>query len=83
MYDWGNSAFQTVVITAIFPDFFGSVAAADLPPAIATSRFAWATTIAVTFIAVLGPILGAVADYRAMKKRMLGAFLGIGVVPPR
>jgi UMF1 family MFS transporter len=79
-YDWGNSAFQTVVITAVFPDFFGSVAASDLPPATATSRFGWATTIAVTIIAILGPILGAVADYRAMKKRMLGIFMAVGVV---
>jgi UMF1 family MFS transporter len=80
LYDWGNSAFQTVVITAVFPDFFGSVAAADLSPAEATSRFGWATTIAVTIIALLAPVLGAVADYRAMKKRMLGGFLVVGVV---
>jgi UMF1 family MFS transporter len=80
MYDWANSAFQSTVITAVFPDFFASVAAADLPPAVATARFAWATTVAVAVIAVLGPILGAIADYRAMKKRMLGVFMGIGVV---
>jgi UMF1 family MFS transporter len=79
-YDWANSAFQSTVITAVFPDFFASVAAADLPPAIATSRYAWATTIAVAFIAVLGPVLGAVADRRALKKTMLGAFLGIGAI---
>ena len=79
MYDWANSAFQTTVITAVFPDFFASVAAADLPPAVATARYAWATTIAVAVIAVLGPILGALADYRALKKRMLGIFMTIGV----
>lgn len=80
MYDWANSAFQTTVITAIFPDFFSSVAAADLSPATATQRFAWATTIAVAITAVLGPVLGAVADYRAMKKKMLAAFMIAGVV---
>ena len=80
MYDWANSAFQTTIITAVFPDFFAVVAAADLPPAIATARYAWATTIAVGIVAVMGPILGAIADYRAMKKRMLGAFMAIGVV---
>ena len=79
MYDFANSAFQATVITAVFPDFFASVAAADLPPAVATARYAWATTIAVAVIAVLGPILGAVADYRGLKKRMLGIFMGIGV----
>lgn len=80
MYDWANSAFQSTVITAVFPPFFSAVAAAGLPPAIATARFAWATTIAVTITAILGPILGAIADYRAMKKRMLAVFVGIGVV---
>ena len=79
MYDWANSAFQTTIITAVFPDFFAAVAAADLPPAVATARFAWATTIAVAITAVLGPILGAVADYRGAKKRMLGTFMAGGV----
>ena len=80
MYDWANSAFQATIITAVFPDFFSSVAAAGLPPAVATARFAWATTVAVTIIAVLGPILGAIADYRAIKKRLLAVFMVIGVV---
>jgi len=80
MYDWANSAFQSTVITAVFPPFFSAYAAAGLPPALATARFAWATTIAVTITAILGPILGAIADYRAIKKRMLAVFLGIGVI---
>ena len=79
-YDWANSAFQSTVITAVFPDFFASVAAADLPAAVATARYAWATTIAVAIIAAIGPMLGAIADSRALKKPMLGAFMGIGVI---
>ena len=80
MYDWANSAFQTTIITAVFPLFFSDVAAAGLAPAVATARFAWATTIAVAVIAVLGPVLGAIADYRGARKTMLGAFMAIGVV---
>ncbi|NOT25739.1 MAG: MFS transporter [Acidobacteria bacterium] len=80
MYDWANSAFQSTIITAVFPDFFASVAAADLAPAIATQRYAWATTIAVAIIAIIGPVLGAIADARAMKKRMLAAFMAVGVI---
>jgi UMF1 family MFS transporter len=79
MYDWANSAFWTTVIVAVFPPFFSSYAAAGLDPTEATARFAWATTIAVAISALLGPVLGAVADYRAMKKRLLGLFLAIGV----
>jgi UMF1 family MFS transporter len=80
MYDWANSAFQSTVITAVFPPFFSAYAAAGVPPAVATARFAWATTIAVTITAILGPILGAIADYRAIKKPMLAVFVGIGVM---
>src|SRR5262245_41366301 len=80
MYDWANSGFQSTVITAVFPPFFASVAAAQLPGAVATGRFAWATTIAVAITAVLGPVLGAIADYRAMKKRLLAIFMIVGVI---
>jgi len=80
MYDWANSAFQSTVITAVFPPFFSAVAAAGMPAPLATARFAWATTIAVTITAVLGPILGAIADYRALKKKMMAVFVGIGVI---
>ncbi|MBI4265854.1 MAG: MFS transporter [Acidobacteria bacterium] len=78
MYDWANSAFWTTVIVAVFPPFFSEYAAAGLAPIEATARFAWTTTIAVAFSAVLGPLLGAVADYRAYKKRLLAVFVVIG-----
>jgi UMF1 family MFS transporter len=79
MYDWANSAFWTTVIVAVFPPFFSDYAAAGLTPVEATARFAWSTTFAVTLVAILGPILGAVADYRAMKKKLLAVFMAVGV----
>ena len=79
MYDCANSAFWTTVIVAVFPPFFSDYAAAGLQPADATARFAWVTTIAVAISAFLGPVFGAVADYRAMKKRLLAAFMIVGV----
>jgi UMF1 family MFS transporter len=78
MYDWANSAFQTTIVAAIFPIFFQKVAAAGTPGPIATSRFAWATTWAILIVAVIAPLLGAVADHAPVKKRLLGVFLGIG-----
>jgi UMF1 family MFS transporter len=80
MYDWANSAFQSTVVTAIFPPFFSSYAAAGLPAIEATSRFAWATTIAVAITALSGPFLGALADYRGGKKRFLAFFMMVGVL---
>lgn len=79
LYDWANSAMQCTIITAVFPIYFSSVAAADLPPAVATERFATATTLALTFIAVISPVLGAYADFAGAKKRLLAVFLAIGV----
>ena len=80
MYDWANSAFQTTVITAVFPRFFSDYAAAGLTPVQATTRFAWVSTIAAVIIAVLGPPLGAFADARAKKKNMLAIAMAIGVI---
>jgi MFS transporter, UMF1 family len=78
MYDLANSAFQTTIIAAVFPIYYNRVVAADLPPAEATSRFAWATTIAILIVAVVAPLLGAIADFAAMKKKLLAVFVAIG-----
>lgn len=79
MYDWANSAFQTTIVAAIFPIYFQKVAAAGVPGPVATSRFAWATTIAILVVAIIAPVLGAVADYAPVKKRFLALFMGVGV----
>jgi UMF1 family MFS transporter len=79
MYDWANSAFWSTVVTAVFPPFFATYAAAGLEPVVATARFAWATTIAAAIIAVLGPVLGVIADFHARKKRLLATFMALGV----
>jgi UMF1 family MFS transporter len=78
LYDWANSAFWSTVVTAVFPEFFSSVAAAGLPPGVATARFAAITTAALVVIAILSPILGAIADHAGIRKRMLGVFLALG-----
>ncbi len=80
MYDWANSAFQSTVITAVFPRFFSDYAAAGLSPTDATARFAWATTIAVAVTALIGPVLGAIADVHGLKKTLLGMSMAVGVV---
>lgn len=79
MYDWANSAMYTLVVTAVFPIFYKSVAAAGLDDAVATYRFGMATTVALALVAVLSPILGTLADLTAAKKRSLGWFLALGV----
>jgi UMF1 family MFS transporter len=79
MYDWANSAFQTTIIAAVFPIYFRRVVAGDMAEADALSRFAWASTIAILIVALVAPLLGAIADHAAIKKRFLAIFAGIGI----
>jgi UMF1 family MFS transporter len=67
------------VITAVFPSFFATYAAAGLEPAQATARFGLITTASVAVVAILSPILGALADYSGVKKKMLAVFMMVGI----
>jgi UMF1 family MFS transporter len=78
LYDVANSAWMTTIIM-IFPLFFYRVAASDLAPEVARSRYAFAVAISTILVGLVGPVLGAIADYRGTKKAFLGAFLAFGV----
>lgn len=78
MYDWALSGLQTVVMTAVFPIFFVKVAASHLEGSAATQQLARANTIAMLIVALVSPVLGAMADYSAAKKKFLAAMTAIG-----
>jgi len=69
MYDFANSGYTTVVITAVFNAYFVGVVAGKAPWA----TFAWTAALSVSYLAVLlsAPLIGAWADARAAKKRLL------------
>jgi UMF1 family MFS transporter len=69
MYDFANSAYTTVVITAVFGAFFVGGVAEGKPWA----TFAWTAALSVSYAAILltGPLLGAWADAHAAKKPLL------------
>lgn len=79
-YDWAVSSFQTTIQVAFFQIYFVSVAALSLTGEGARLQ-AWATanTIAAVLVAVISPILGAISDVAAAKKKMLAAFMLLGV----
>ncbi|HEU4588100.1 MAG TPA: MFS transporter [Gemmatimonadales bacterium] len=77
-YDWAISAVQVGIMTAIFPIYYVKVAGAELAEGRATQDLAVANSVALALIAVLSPVLGAVADYTAAKKKFLAAFLALG-----
>ena len=80
MFDWATSSVQTTVMVAVFPIYFVKVAGAGLPEGGATQRLATVNSIALVIIALLSPVLGAVSDYSAAKKRFVAGFMALGVV---
>lgn len=78
MYDWAVSSVQTTIMVAVFPVYFVNIAKSSLPESRATQAIATANTIVAIVLAVLSPVLGAVSDYVAAKKRMLGASMLVG-----
>jgi MFS transporter, UMF1 family len=71
MYDFANSGFTTVVYTAIFNAYFVSVIAADTPKGAGTLLWTVAFAITNTIVLLTAPLLGAIADHGAHKKRIL------------
>jgi len=69
MYDFANSGYTTVVITAVFNAWFVSGIAGGAPWA----TFAWTAALSLSYLLILlsAPLLGAWADTHAGKKRAL------------
>ena len=79
MYDVGNSAF-TLMLSTIIPIYFNSIAGEDLGSVDYLAYWGYAASIATIACALLGPVLGAVADRRGMKIRLFSCALAVGVV---
>ncbi len=79
LYDVGNSAFVLVMITALMPIFFKDVAAVGMAGATSTANWGFANSAASLILALLSPILGAMADYKERKKRFFLFFLFLGI----
>lgn len=80
MYDWANSAFVTTIMAAVLPVYYHQVAASTVPENMRTVYWGYTQTVALIVIAVIGPILGAAADYLGAKKKFLASFVGLGVL---
>ena len=81
MYDWANSAFAVIILTAVFPVYYRSLAThAGYAPEDATAYWAYTTSLSLLVVALLGPVLGAMADVVGGKKRFLSVALIFGVL---
>jgi UMF1 family MFS transporter len=80
LYDWANSAFATTVVAGFFPVFFKEYWSAGAAVTTSTFQLGLANTLESLLIAVIAPVLGAIADKGGAKKKFLFAFSALGVV---
>lgn len=90
-YDWANSAFQTTVITVLAGPYLTALAQQDvgrngvvwnLGPfgaIAATSLFPYCISVSVFLQVLLLPLIGAIADYTNLKKRLMVVSCYVGV----
>jgi UMF1 family MFS transporter len=69
MYDWGNSAFTTLVVTFVYATYFTRAFAPN--ELIGTTYWSYAIGVSAILVALLSPILGAIADRGGRRRRYL------------
>jgi len=79
MYDWANSAFATTVMAGFFPIFFKDYWSEGSEPTESTFWLGISVSTASLIVAVLAPLLGAIADKGGRRKRSLLFFAGLGI----
>jgi MFS transporter, UMF1 family len=81
MYDWASSAYSIIITTAIFPIYYKAVADnAGVNQADSTAYLGYTISISTFILALLGPILGTLADYKGMKGKFFNFFFFLGTL---
>jgi len=80
LYDWANSAFATTIMAGFFPLFFKQFWSAGVDATVSTARLGLANSIGGTTVALMAPLLGAIADKGTSKKKFLIFFAYTGVL---
>ena len=73
LYDWANSAFNTLVVTFVYSTYFVQTFADD--PGRGTALWSRGITVSAMIIAVLAPLAGALADQGDRRKYLVGCTL--------
>ncbi len=75
LYDWANTAFGTVILTFVYSVYFARGIVGDETQG--SAQWSFAIAISGLIIAVMGPVLGAVADHYGARKRWLALFTAL------
>ena len=80
MYDVGNSAF-TLLVSTIIPIFYKNIAMADgVSASDSTAYLGYAISLSTLIVALIGPVLGTIADRKNKKKPLFVFFMMMGVL---
>jgi UMF1 family MFS transporter len=80
LYDWANSAFATTVMASFFPIFFKEYWTVGADPVVSTAKLGLANAAAGILVALMAPVLGAIADRGEAKKKFLLSFAALGIL---
>jgi UMF1 family MFS transporter len=80
LYDWANSAFATTVMAVFFPILFKQYWSHGVDVNQSTFHLGLGNAAASLIVAVMAPVLGAMADVGGLRKRLLIAFTYLGVL---
>ncbi len=80
LYDWANSAFATTVMAGFFPIFFAQYWSNPDNLSVSTFYLGLGNSVASLIVALLAPILGAIADRGTAKKKLLIFFAFLGII---
>lgn len=78
VYDFANSSYFVVILTFVFAAYFTKKIAPNTVDG--TSLWGYTVSASALLIAILSPILGAIADFGGYHKRWLFAFTYIGIL---
>ena len=70
MYDVADSAFTTIIVTVLYAPYFAKIVVRD--PQQADFLWGLAASISEVVVALIAPILGAIADFSGSRKKFLG-----------
>lgn len=91
LYDWGNSAYNLVITSTIFPAYFEAIAVDNRQVSRTTVTFLgrqfentalynYTLALAMLIVAFMSPLLSSIADYKGNKKKFMNFFLTMGSI---
>ncbi len=88
LYDWANSVYSLVIISAIFPIYYNSITSSETTDIVHflgfslknTALYSYALSFSYLMIAFMSPVLSSIADFCGNKKSFMKFFSTLGAI---